>query len=198
MGVVLAVHPVPALTRCSRRLGRASSRGAGCAAACEMKRSADGDRSPREGDARVRSTAVRARGRRQGRAQRRRYGRAPLMLVAHRMSRSISATPTRGELPSILIGPCEFDPPAAAPRWPRRDRPAHCAGQHVVETVRPIIDCPWPRWRRSPTSRSHVVATYPDGVPGRRRRPGNATVAGVRAARAWSSIARSVPSRAWR
>ena len=100
--------------------------------------------------------------------------RAPLMLVA-------TGEPFEYPHPDwgdavVLIGPCEFDPPAAAPHW-------------LTEIDRPIVLVTTSSDRqadhRLPLAAVaafadepvHVVATYPCGVPADIAEPGNATVA---------------------
>lgn len=99
--------------------------------------------------------------------------RAPLMLVA-------TVEPFEYPHPGwgqsvVLIGPCEFDPPAAAPQWLTDiDRPIvlvttssdrQADSRLPVAAMAALADEP-----------VHVVATYPCGVPDGITVPGNATV----------------------
>jgi MGT family glycosyltransferase len=99
--------------------------------------------------------------------------RAPLMLVA-------SGEPFEYPHPDWgesveLIGPCDFDPPAAAPDWLADiDRPIVL----VTTSSDPQADSQMPAAAMAALADQpvHVVATYPSGVPDGIAVPRNATV----------------------
>ena len=99
--------------------------------------------------------------------------RAPLMLVATGEPFEYPH-PDWGD-PVELIGPCDFDPPAAAPQWLTDiDRPIvlvttssdrQADSQLPIAAMAALADAP-----------VHVVATFPSGVPDGVVVPSNATV----------------------
>jgi MGT family glycosyltransferase len=99
--------------------------------------------------------------------------RAPLMLVA-------TGEPFEYPHPDWgdsveLIGPCEFDPPAATPRWFNDiDRPivlVTTSSDRQADTQLPVA-----AMAALAAEPVHVVATYPSGVPDGIAVPANATV----------------------
>ena len=99
--------------------------------------------------------------------------RAPLMLVASGEPFEYPHPDWGGSVE--LIGPCDFDPPAAAPDWLGDiDRPIVL----VTTSSDPQADSQMPAAAMAALADQpvHVVATYPSGVPDGIVAPHNATV----------------------